>query len=190
MPRRMDSLRPRLESNLRVIFNDSNHLQLAHAKHMGIRPISRPGDVFASTRPVVRVCDTETYHIDSLRHSVPYLVPEAAQLLDDIARAFNDTLQRRNLPPLRLKVTSLLRTLSSVKKLRRVNRNATEYSTHQYGTTFDISYARYYDQSGTEVYDRRYRLALAEAVYDLRAADRCMVKYEVKSPCLHITVIQ
>lgn len=175
---------------MREIFNDSNYLQLAHARHMGIRPIARPADVFASNRPVVRVRDTGTYRLDTLRHSVPFLVPEAARLLDDLARAFNDTLSRRGLPPLRLKVTSLLRTQSSVKKLRRVNRNATELSTHQYATTFDVSYLRFYDRRGTEVYDPRYRLALAEAVYDLRAADRCMVKYEVKSPCFHITVIR
>lgn len=190
MPAPMDSLRPRLERRMREIFNDSNYLQLAHARHMGIRPIARPADVFASDRPVVRVRDTDTYRLDTLRHSVPFLVPEAARLLDDLARAFNDTLSRRGLPPLRLKVTSLLRTQSSVKKLRRVNRNATEFSTHQYATTFDVSYLRFYDRRGTEVYDPRYRLALAEAVYDLRAADRCMVKYEVKSPCFHITVIR
>lgn len=190
MPVPMDSLRPRLERKMREVFNDSNYLQLAHARHMGIRPIARPADVFASDRPVVRIYDTEHYRLDTLKHSVPFLVPEAATLLNDLARAFNDTLSRRGLPPLRLKVTSLLRTQSSVKKLRRVNRNATEFSTHQYATTFDVSYLRFYDHRGNEVYDPRYRLALAEAVYDLRAANRCMVKYEVKSPCFHITVIK
>lgn len=75
MPAPMDSLRPRLERRMREIFNDSNYLQLAHARHMGIRPIARPADVFASDRPVVRVRDTGTYRLDTLRHSVPFLVP-------------------------------------------------------------------------------------------------------------------
>lgn len=190
MPVAMDSLRPQLERRMRRIFNDSNYLQLAHARYLGIRPIETPADIFATTRPIVRITDAGTYRLDTLTHSVPYLVPEAAALLRDIGQAFNDTLKRRRLPPLRLKVTSLLRTKASVKKLRRVNRNATEQSTHQFATTFDISYRGYFNTAGTEVYDPRYRLALAEALYDLRAANRCMVKYEVKSPCFHITVIQ
>lgn len=191
MPARMDSLRPQLERRMRDVFNDSNHIQLAHAEHMGIKPIENTSDIFASPRPVVRISDTGTYRLDTLTHSVPYLVPEAEVLLSDIGRAFRDTLRRRGLPPVRLKVTSLLRTKASVKRLRRINRNATEFSTHQYGTTFDISYRGFYlDSDGTLKYDPRYRLALAEAIYDLRAADRCMVKYEVKSPCFHITVIK
>lgn len=190
MPVPMDSLRPNLERKLRLVFNDSNYLQLAHARYMGIIPIEKPADIFRSRRPVVKIVDTETYKLDSLTHSVPFLVPEAAGLLADIGRAFNDTLHRRQLPPLRMKVTSLLRTKASVKRLRRVNRNATEQSTHQYATTFDISYRCFFTSDGTEVYDPRYRLALAEAIYDLRADNRCMVKYEVKSPCFHITVIR
>ena len=172
------------------VFNDSNYLHLAHAEYMGISPIDNPADVFASKRPVVKITDSKTYVLDSLTHSVPFLVPEARTLLNDIGEAFNDTLARRGLPQLRLKVTSLLRTRSSVKSLRRVNRNATERSTHQYGTTFDISYNKFINGNGTPVYDPRYRLALAEAIYDLRAKGRCMVKYEVKSPCFHITVIR
>lgn len=190
MPPDMDSLRPMLDRRMRQVFNDSNYLHLAHAEYMGISPIDKPADVFASKRPVVKITDSKTYVLDSLTHSVPFLVPEARTLLNDIGEAFNDTLARRGLPQLQLKVTSLLRTRSSVKSLRRVNRNATERSTHQYGTTFDISYNKFINGNGTPVYDPRYRLALAEAIYDLRAKGRCMVKYEVKSPCFHITVIR
>lgn len=190
MPARMDSLRPQLERNLKTVFNDSNHLQLPHAMYMGIEPIENVNGAYRTSRPIVKIVDTEKYQLDSLTHSVPYLVPEAANLLSDISQAFADTLAKRHLPPVKPKVTSLLRTKASVKRLRRVNRNATQHSTHQYATTFDISYRGFYTPAGTEVYDPRYRLALAEAIYDLRAADRCMVKYEIKSPCFHITVIK
>lgn len=190
MPARMDSLRPKLHSHYAAVFNDSNYLQLAHAVYRGIKPIDRTGDIFRSPRPIVRIRDTRSYRLDSLTHSVPFLVPEAAALLDDIGTAFRDTLKARSLAPVRLKLTSLLRTRSSVKSLRRVNRNAVEYSTHQYGTTFDISYAGFYlDSNGAQVSSPDYTKALAEVLYDLRAADRCMVKYERKSPCFHITVI-
>lgn len=191
MPTNMDSLRSMLMQRLPQVFNDSNYLQLAHAEYMGIIPIERVEDVFRSSRPVVKISDTDSYKLDSLTHSVPFLVPEASQLLTDIGTAFRDSIKRRHLPLARLKVTSLLRTKASVKSLRRVNKNATEKSTHQYATTFDIGYSGYYlDSNGAQVNDPRYKTALAEVLYDLRSANRCMVKYEKKSPCFHITVIQ
>ena len=191
MPPTMDSLRHILPQRMPQIFNDSNYLQLAHAEYMGIIPIETAADIFRSSRPVVKITDSKLYKIDELTHSVPFLVPEAKNLLDDIGTAFRDTLKRRDLPPARLKITSLLRTKASVKSLRRVNRNATEKSTHQYGTTFDIGYSGFYlDSNGQLIGDHAYKVALGEAIYDLRAANRCMVKYEIKSPCFHITVIQ
>ncbi len=191
MPDRMDSLRSRLPQCLVQIFNDSNKYQYAHAEHVGIKPINSVADIYYARKGVIRVSDTEHYKLDKLTHSVPFLVPEAHQLLNDIGRAFADTLKRRHLTPARLKLTSLLRTVASVKKLRRVNRNATDSSTHQFATTFDISYSGFWVKNNPEpVQDERYKIALAEVLYDLRAHNRCMVKYERKSPCFHITVIK
>ena len=191
MPDNMDSLRPRLAWKMAQVFNDSNRYQYAHAEMMGIGPIRRAGDAFRTRRPVVKVTDNRYLKLDRLTHSVPFLVPEAYQLLQDIGRGFEDSLKRRHLPPARLKVTSLLRTAASVKRLRRVNRNATDSSTHQFATTFDISYAGYWAKDSDQpAFDPNYRLVLAEVLYDLRAANRCMVKYERHSPCFHITVIK
>lgn len=69
MPPDMDSLRPMLDRRMRQVFNDSNYLHLAHAEYMGISPIDKPADVFASKRPVVKITDSKTYVLDlSLIH--------------------------------------------------------------------------------------------------------------------------
>lgn len=191
MPARMDSLRHLLPQRMKEIFNDSNYLQLAHAEYMGITPIETAEEISSVDKPIVKITDNKSHIIESLTHSVPYLVPEAAKLLDDIGNSFRDTLARRHLPAARVRVTSLLRPSAAVKKLVRVNKNAVQRSTHQYATTFDIGYSAFVlDSNGATISDPRYRIALAEAIYDLRADNRCMVKYEVKSPCFHITVIR
>lgn len=192
MPEDMSHLRNNLQGNLAIVFNDSNIYQLSHAIHMGIEPVENAQDAFKAKRPLKKISDTSTYKLDELTHSIPYLVPEAAKLLSDIGHAFQDTLKRRQLPLARIRITSVLRTMQQVKKLRRSNRNATEQSAHQYATTFDIGYNAFYPSSASneKIYDPRYKIALAEVLYDMRAKNRCMVKYERKSPCFHITVIK
>lgn len=175
---------------LRKVFNDSNHVQLQAAAQIGFRPIERDVDIMHLNRPVQRVTSCEDYYVDNLTHSYPYLVPEAAALLGDIGRAFRDSLQARGGGAYRIKVTSLLRTPATVKKLRRVNRNATGESTHSYGTTFDISYSKFIcdDASAPRRTFEDLKNLLAEVLYRLREDGRCYVKYEVKQSCFHITV--
>lgn len=192
MPVRMDSLRDRLPRSYAVVFNDSNKYQLVHAWRAGIRPIETPAHAFYTVRPIVKVTGLPgVWRVDKLTHSVPYMVPEAKRLIEDIGSEWSRRLRQKGLPPMEFRVTSLLRTKASVKKLRRVNRNAVEQSTHQYGTTFDITYSSFMQPGSDTIFtdDPRYKAVMAEILYDMRAADRCMVKYERKSPCFHITTI-
>lgn len=192
MPVPMDSLRGRLSRSYAMVFNDSNKYQLVHAWRAGIRPIETPAHAFYTVRPIVKVTGIPgVWRVDSLTHSVPYLVPEAKLLIDDIGTEWNRRLKQKGMMPMEFRVSSLLRTKASVKRLRRVNGNAVSQSTHQYGTTFDITYSSFM-QPGSDTIaagDGRYKEVLAEILYDMRAANRCMVKYERKSPCFHITVI-
>ena len=126
------------------------------------------------------------YNIDPMRQSIPYLVPRAAELLNDIGRVFFDSLQIKGLPLNRFIVTSATRTREDVAKLRRHNRNATENSCHMYGTTFDISYTRYNPVSES-VGNDKLKWVLSEVLRDMRENGRCYVKYEVKQSCFHIT---
>lgn len=171
------------------VFNDSNPAQLTYARKLGIEPVTDLRSAFRTSKPLVEIRTSDHYLVDSLTHSLPYLVPQAARLLDDIGAAFIDSLKRRSAYGYRIKVTSLLPTPSTVRSLRRVNRNASDSSTHQYGTTFDLSYSKF------QVLDSTLRLTqedlknlLGEVLMDFRNQGRCMVKYERKTACYHITV--
>lgn len=190
-PRHFDRIRVNNIGPLKEIFNDSNKFQLARAQEIGIEPLSDLRSAYFTSRPVVHIESNEYYVIDSLSHSVPFLVPEAAKLLTDIGKNFIDSLAQRGADGYKIKVTSLLRTPATVKKLRRVNRNATDSSTHQYATTFDISYARFYCEDSTRtINDGDLKNLLAEVLYDLKKQGRCYVKFERRSPCFHITAIR
>ncbi|MBS7347292.1 MAG: hypothetical protein KIG61_02620 [Muribaculaceae bacterium] len=173
---------------LREFFNDSNKYQYAAGERIGIKPIRGVADAYFTRRPLVRVTTGEWYAIDNLTHSLPYLVPEARRLLDEIGKNFTDSIRKRKGASAKIIVTSLLRTSHSVKSLRRVNRNATDSSTHQLGTTFDITYSKFATYgNGTRLSNEEMKYILAEVLRDLRQQNKCMVKYEVHSPCFHIT---
>lgn len=173
------------------VFNDSNYVHYTAAEHLGIRPFDSDSDgIDALTRPMVQIASNDDYVVAPLKHSYPFLVPEAADLLADVARAFNDSLLARGGGDYRLKVTSLLRTDATVHRLRRVNRCATDSSAHRFGTTFDISYTRFMLARTGGVYRTQEDLKnlLAEVVDDMRRQGRCYIKYERNSGCFHITV--
>ena len=70
-----------------------------------------------------------------------------------------------------------------------MNKNATEESTHSFGTTFDISYGKFVIDSLAEPYRTFEDLKnlLGEILYDMRAQGRCYVKFEYRQSCFHIT---
>lgn len=176
---------------LSKLFNDSNYQQLVEAKNLGIEPFGDLSSYYFTKRPLVKVASGRNYQIDSLRHSVPYLVPEAASLLNDIGANFIDSLSKRGGDSYKIKVTSLLRTPESVGRLRRVNINATDSSTHQYATTFDISYTNFCClDTFRQIHQGDLKNLLGEVLNDLRLQGRCMVKYEVKTGCFHVTAIR
>lgn len=173
------------------VFNDSNYIQYASAERLGIDPIHTLADAYNTKRPLIKVESGENYEIDKLTHSMPYLVPEAALLLDEIGKDFGSLLEERGGDKKynRILVTSLLRSHFSVKKLRRVNRNAVDSSTHMFGTTFDIAYNNFhYPDSSRSIDAGVLKGILAEVLLRKRDEGKCWVKYERKTPCFHITV--
>lgn len=177
--------------SLYKVFNDSNPAHLALAKRLGIQPVNSLRDAFHTSKPLVEITTNDHYLVDSLTHSVPYLVPGAAKLLDDIAVAFIDSLKARSGYGYRVKVTSLLRTQGTLKKLRRVNVNASDSSTHRFGTTFDLSYSKFQVVDSTlRIPQEDLKNLLGEVLLDFRNRSRCLVKYERKTACFHITTAQ
>jgi len=171
------------------LFNDLNDTQLEAARKNGLsRPIT--ADQAETDRRLVKIEPNSYYDIEKLTHSVPYLVPKAAKLLEDMGKAFQDSLFNRGYNRNhRFTVTSVLRTEESVRQLRKTNVNSTENSCHCYGTTFDISYFTYSTpEVGKAASVDKMRQILYQVAYDMKRQDRCYVKYEKQQTCLHITV--
>lgn len=175
--------------NLSRQFNDKNPAHLEVAERVGIKPIESLRDVLRIERPLEEVATCEDFTVDELTHSFPYLVPEAAALLHDVGARFRDSIAARSGGDYRVIVTSVLRTNESVKRLRRRNVNSTENSAHLYGTTFDVSYVRFHQADSTSVECREgdMKNLLAEVLMELRDEGRCLVKFERKQGCFHIT---
>ena len=176
-------------------FNDLNDVQLATAKRIGIRPIAsrEEAEDEVESAYLERIASCERYDVDSLTHSIPYLIPKASALLDTIGVNFLDSLKHKGLNPNKIIVTSVLRTKDDVKRLRRTNGNASLNSCHFYGTTFDISWKRFTKVEHPEgrpmqdVSADTLKLVLSEELRDLRKADRCYEKYELRQGGFHIT---
>ena len=174
-------------------FGDLNDVQLATAKKIGIRPISTREEAEEMKDRLIEIAACERYGLDSLMHSIPYLIPQASALLDTIGVNFLDSLENKGLNPNKIIVTSVTRTKDDVKRLRRTNGNASLNSCHFYGTTFDVSWKRFTkveDPGGRPMQDvsaDTLKLVLSEVLRDLRKAERCYVKYELKQGCFHIT---
>lgn len=188
MPEPTQALPTRRLGEIRKIFNDSNYVHWADAERIGIKPLSDTRSHWEPGRPLVKIASCADFYLEPLTHSQPYLVPEAAAMLHEIGRRFNDSLRVRGGGDYRIRVTSVLRTPESVARLRRSNKNAVDSSVHQLGTTIDISYARFAADS-----DRIPRSAsdlkslLAEVLLAMREEGKCWVKMEYKQPCFHIS---
>lgn len=124
-------------------FGDLNDVQLKAAHTWGITPLASREEAENMDGKLVHITDNEFYAVDSLTHSIPYLVPRASALLDTIGANFLDSLTAKGLNPNKIIVTSVLRTENDVKRLRRRNGNASKNSCHFYGTTFDVSWKRF-----------------------------------------------
>lgn len=173
--------------NYKKAFPDSQSVQIVAAEKWGVSPVQNREDAEKRMKELVYVGESPYYHVDRLSNSIPYLVPRAAVLLQDIGQAFYDSLYNKGIPFNQLIVTSVLRTMDDVAKLQRHNPNATERSCHLFGTTFDICYNRYHAVT-QPVRDDSLKYVLSEVLRDKRQEGRCYVKYEVKQGCFHMTV--
>ncbi len=172
-------------------FGDLNPLHLEIAKKRGVDPHSTRENL--DMKKLKKIETNKWYVVDSLTHSVPYLVPNAYNLLELIGVNFRDSLASKGLNPYSIIVTSVLRTQDDVKRLRKRNINASANSAHCYGTTFDVSWKRYeqiphrWGREMETVSSDTLKLVLSEVLRDLKKEELCYIKYELKQGCFHIT---
>ena len=180
---------PSNSKNYSKIFCDNNDIQLIAAKKNGINQIFKSREDFTLHPLLMEINSCALYKVNKLTHSLPYLVPSARVLLDDIAIRFQQKVQEKYpTANYRIIVTSLLRTEEDIRKLRRRNRNASENSCHRFGTTFDIAYMKYDKIGETTVNENILKDILAQTLYEMRIEERCFVKYERRQRCFHITI--
>lgn len=174
-------------------FPDLNDVQLATASKLGCGVCADRDEAERRKADLVYVGANPYYDVRPLSHSVPYLVPRAARLLESISRAFMDSCVVKGFPMHKLQVTSVLRTEHDVERLRRHNGNASEQSCHRYGTTFDISYNKFIRvqdpdiEPQPETWGVTLKSILSEVLEDFRLEGLCYVKFERKQSCFHIT---
>ena len=176
-----------------TLFNDRNNKHLGSAKKLGIKqPLKNRADAEGVKGSLVRIKSNKHYKVDRLTHSIPYLTPGAARLLDMIGKNFQDSLKSKGLPVAKIIVTSVLRTQEDIKRIQESgNPNATSNSAHCHATTFDITHARF-DRTrdllpGKAVQTATYKKVLGEVLLDLKKEKKCYVKYEARQRCFHIT---
>ncbi|MDL2255828.1 DUF5715 family protein [Parabacteroides sp. OttesenSCG-928-G06] len=171
-------------------FNDLNPLHIEAATRLGIDPVSSREEAERASRKMVEIKTNKYYEVEELTHSIPYLVPEAATLLETIGKNFIDSLKSHNASLYQVKVTSVTRTVDDISKLQKRNINSSSNSAHLYGTTFDISWVRYAktDEKDTlNISQEDLKMVLAMVLRDLQKQEKCYVKHERKQGCFHIT---
>ena len=79
-------------------FPDSQSVQYASARRWGVESVQNRQEAESRKRELVFVGSNPYFFVDKMNRSIPYLVPRAAVLLNDIGRAFFDSLQMKQVP--------------------------------------------------------------------------------------------
>ena len=133
---------PAQEDALRRFLNASH---VARARALGVRVADRVArDSLVAAGRLVQLEDSTAHWIVRPGTSPTYMVPEVPALLEELGRRFQERLAEMGLPPYRIEVTSALRTSERQARLRGRNPNAAAgVSSHEFGTTVDLSYAAF-----------------------------------------------
>jgi uncharacterized protein YcbK (DUF882 family) len=107
--------------------------------------------------------------------------------LNEIGEKFHQKLKNTHLKKTKFIVTSLLRTVSSISRLRKRNRNAIKYSSHLHGTSFDISYDEFDNPKKLSNAEFEYlKEILAQSIFELRNEEKCWATHEKWQTCFHV----
>jgi hypothetical protein len=133
---------PGEEGELRRFLNASH---LAKARELGVRAGDEDAvDSLVALGRLIELEDSTQYWIVRPGDSPAHVVPDVRTLLEVLGTRFQDRLAEMGLPPYRIEITSAYRTAERQARLRGVNANAAAgVSSHEYGTTVDLSYAAF-----------------------------------------------
>lgn len=154
------------------------------------------------------------YYFYNVPKKYRYLTPETKKGLDMIAERFQATLRKKkDVPVVKIAVSSAIRPDSYQQKLREKNGNASFASSHSYGVSFDIFYEDYFvklpDPDGTiyisraiqdtlrtrfgflmgDSLQRQFRSMLMETLIELQEEGKIYAILEKRQKCYHVTVL-
>ncbi len=198
------------------------HLQQDHikaAQENGTGPVASDSEIekFIQSGELVSIDTGEhTFHyFYNVKKKNRCLTPAAAEGLKELTARFQRNLRKRaDLTPVKIAISSALRTAEYQKGLRGKNFNATEGSTHSFGTSFDIFYDEYYvspppfdgssslTRSFISVLNprmgfmcgasirRQLRSILTETLLEMQDEGRIFAILERRQRCYHVTVLK
>jgi hypothetical protein len=195
-----------------------NRVHVERARELGIPRIANrdAAEAIRESANLARIEDTRHYVVQPMSYSIPYVTEDTVNLLEILGERFHQRLAEIGLPPFRYVITSATRTSADQTRLRRVNANAAEVSSHFHGTTVDIHYARFnYDVAHDSLPERpgisapilaehldhkfsqmadefhpQLKSILGDVMKDVQQDGLVMVTYERMQPVYHITVNQ
>lgn len=162
----------------------------AAAKLKGIKACKDDAELkrYISAGLLVKVKSGSSYIVEKMTYSYPCVTRDSKTLIDEIARRLRQKAAKQGLYGVKFYITSMTRKPDNVKKLRRMNGNASANSPHLYGNAFDISYKRFVARKWvmTECDKRFLKEALGEVISQLRSENRCWATYEKVQSCYHV----
>jgi len=175
------------KNNISRKLNDKMPSYIKTAKKNGITKCKNYTEL-SKNKKLIFITNNKYYKIDRLDYSYPYLTVEGKKLLNKIGANFQSKLKGTNLEGTKFIVSSLTRTVESVKNLRKVNKNASSKSAHMYGECFDIKYS-FFQKKYTNLKPCHYEFlkeTLANVILNLKQKKECWALTEINQPCFHI----
>jgi uncharacterized protein YifN (PemK superfamily) len=169
--------------------NDSvrNYLEQSYLSGIGILKYYKEIKPKLDSGKLVLIENNRHYLLDTMYYSYPFLTVKSANLLNEIGEKFHQKLKNTHLKKTKFIVTSLLRTVSSISRLRKRNRNAIKYSSHLHGTSFDISYDEFDNPKKLSNAEFEYlKEILAQSIFELRNEEKCWATHEKWQTCFHV----
>ncbi len=175
----------------------SHHLKdqlkdyISISRSLGIEPCLNETELQerVSIGEIFPVHKSNSYVIDKMHYSYPYLTDASIRLLKEIEAGFVEkTSEMIELKGIKIIITSMTRTKEQLEKLRIRNRNASKNSPHLNGNAFDITYVRFKSHKLCLSHcDKKYlKEALADVIWQLRREQKCWATYERKQHCFHV----
>ncbi len=172
--------------------NDNVMLYLEESYLKGTQQfLKRKKDIYklVQSGELVLIEENEYYILDTMWYSYPFLIPEAKDFLDELGRRFQLKLENTGFECTQFMLTSMLRTTSSVARLRKWNRNSIKNSAHLHGTTFDISYKSFKNtRTLTDAENLYLGDVLSKSLWELRNEKKCWTTHEIWQTCFHVVV--